>query len=310
MRDKLKPIIIIAGPTGTGKSNVAIQLAKLLATEIISADSVQVYKGFDIGSGKVTHQEMDGIKHHLIDCSEADRQFSVEEFQKKSSQIIEKLLEENKFPIVCGGTSLYIHSLLYNLDFSKEKRDPNLRTQLEIIYEKKGAEKLFSILKQLDPDKARTIDPHNHRRLIRAIEIAKSGKKVTYDKFRERNTKWDFKYFVLIRERQALYDRINKRVLKMRENGLITEVESLYKKYGERAPGLKTIGYKEIVSYLNKELSLEQAIEKVQQHSRNLAKRQLTWYRREENTIPIYIDEHSTAKEVSKIIFEKIMKQE
>lgn len=304
----MKKIIIIAGPTGTGKSEVAINLGELLNTEVISADSVQIYRGFDIGSGKVSFEEMRNVKHHLIDILNPTEKYNAQIFQDDAKKLINSIHDKKKIPIICGGTNLYIHSLLYDIDFGNKIEDANLRKKLDSIYDSEGVEALYKILEKLDPLRASQIDKHNHRRIIRAIELAESGSLYT-NNFRKVNRDFKVYYYILQRERQSLYSRINARVLKMVKDGLYEEVKNLYDLYGDRAPALKTIGYKECISYINHELDYQLSIEKIQQHSRNLAKRQLTWYRKEKECIPINIDEKS-ANEVAQLIYRDLQKEE
>lgn len=301
----MKKVIIITGPTGSGKSDLAIDLAQKLNTEIISADSVQVYKGFDIGSAKVTKEEQEMVPHHLIDIMNPEEQYSVADFQRDATEKIKEILAKGKIPIVCGGTGLYIHSLLYDLDFSEEKVDEKLREELENIYQREGVEALVKLLEKLDPERVKTIDLRNHRRLIRGIELAKSGKKNHTKNLRKKNEQWESYYFVVRRDREKLYEIINERTKKMIGLGLVEEAKTLYEKYGFVSP-MRTIGYKEMVSYFEGEYSLEMTIEKIQQHSRNLAKRQLTWFRKEEDAIFIDRDVYPKNEEAVEYILKVV----
>lgn len=297
----MNQVLIIAGPTGVGKSKVAIELAKKINGAVVSCDSVQIYKYFDIGSGKVLPDQREGIDHYFIDCLDPQERYSVAEYSRDVRKCIDKLHQENIIPIVCGGTGLYIHSLIYNLDFSSQPPNPKIRKKYEKLLKEKGVDYLFHELEKLDPEAAKDMDPKNHRRIIRAIEIALQGGKKTKGKFRVPNTDYEFKYFVLHRDRQALYDRINKRVLKMVDQGLFEEAESLYDEYGDVYP-MSTIGYKEVVKYLKGDYTKEEAIDKIQQYSRNYAKRQITWFKREPEAIFLNVDDLTLKETRDKIL--------
>ena len=285
----MKPLILITGPTGSGKSDLSVALAKKLHTEIISADSVQVYRGFTIGSGKITPQETEGIVHHLIDIKDPDEFYSAADFYEASAPIFEDLWRARKIPIVCGGTALYIHSLIYDLDFS-EKPSAESRNHLNRLYEEHGLSYMVALLKEKGPVMAEAVDLNNPRRVIRALERIESGH-VETEQLRKKRKGVDPLYIVLYWEREALYDRINHRVLKMVDAGLFEEVEALYKVYGDDVKPMGSIGYKEAVKYIKGEWDKATAIEKIQQHSRNFAKRQLTWFRKEEDAVFIPMSE-------------------
>lgn len=298
----MRRFILITGPTGSGKSNLSVQLAKAMKTEIISADSVQVYKGFDIGSGKITEEEKEGITHHLIDIREGNEPYSAADFYQEATPIIDRLNGEGKIPIICGGTALYIHGLIYDIQFG-HKPSLNYRNELNAIYEEKGLEYLVKILEEKNPKLAENTDLLNPRRVMRALEKLESGH---YDgenlRKKRENVRWD--YFILNWDRDTLYDRINRRVLHMVEDGLFDEVENLYKHYGDVRP-LQAIGYKEVVNYLKGEWDRDIAIEKIQQHSRNFAKRQLTWFRKEEDGILLDMEAMSI-DEAIKTVLERV----
>ncbi|MEQ3353573.1 tRNA (adenosine(37)-N6)-dimethylallyltransferase MiaA [Aedoeadaptatus acetigenes] len=296
----MKPLILITGPTGSGKSDLSVALAKKLHTEIISADSVQVYRGFTIGSGKITPEETEGIVHHLIDIKDPHEFYSAADFYEAAAPIFEDLWQRGKIPIVCGGTALYIHSLIYDLDFS-EKPSTTLRKELNNLYNRRGLEYMVALLKEKDATMAEAVDLNNPRRVIRALERIESGH-VETEQLRKKRKGVDPLYIVLDWEREALYDRINRRVLKMVEAGLFDEVETLYKVYGSDVKPMGSIGYKEVVKYIKGEWDKATAIEKIQQHSRNFAKRQMTWFRKEEDAVFIPMSELTKDAALEKIL--------
>lgn len=278
----MNDVIIISGPTAVGKTSLSIQIAKQLNTEIISADSMQIYKHMDIGTAKIKDSEMDGIKHHLIDIIEPDENYSVHDFQKSAYRIIEEMLKNNKIPVIVGGTGLYIDSLIYDYDFINVKPDYELRKKLEEEYSK-NPQNLLDKVYSIDYENYSHLNIKDKKKLIRAIEVfEKSDKLINYD--REKSIK-DINYhlFVLTNDRKIIYDRINKRVDIMIENGLIDEVKSLLEDgVDPNSQSMKAIGYREVISYLNNEYTYEEMIDKLKQNSRHYAKRQLTWFRRNE----------------------------
>ena len=282
-------IIVISGPTGIGKSKVAVELAKKLGnTEIISSDSMQIYKEMSIGTAKVTDEEMSGIKHHMIDEVSIHDNFSVYDYQKKAKKLISDMNKQGTIPIIIGGTGLYINSLLYKLDFSSEAEDKELREKLNKEAELYGKEYLYNKLKELDPEYAEKLSVNDTFRIIRALEVIyKSGNKYSEENknFREYNDEYDKLIYILQTDRGLLYDRINKRVDKMFAAGLLDEVKDIIKDMTSEEiasnRALLAIGYKELISYLQGEITYERAVELIKQKSRNYAKRQLTWFRRE-----------------------------
>lgn len=267
----MQKVLFILGPTGVGKSDVAIKLAQKFDGEIISADSVQVFKGLDVGSAKVTKQEQALVKHHAIDILQPDENFSVFDFVKLTKQLIAEIASRGKFPIIVGGTGLYIKALTEGYDFGGEGQDESLKQMLDALSE----EELLEKLKKLDPQKAETIDKFNKRRLVRAVQIAMEGKKVSSQK-----PEYDCLVLALTAPRDELYERINARVDKMIEGGLIDEVRRL-KRQGLTLENqsMNAIGYKEVLSYLDGEINLDDAINLIKQHTRNYAKRQMTFIR-------------------------------
>lgn len=284
MKNVKDNLLIISGPTSVGKTQISIQIAMRLNGEIISADSMQIYKYMNIGSAKISKDEMQGIPHHLIDIIEPHESFTVADFKEKALTVIDSISQDNKLPIVAGGTGLYIDSILYNLNFTDTNKDEDYRNYLEELANDKGNKYVHEILKDIDYVSYTKLHPNNLKRVIRALEVYKvSGK--PFSSFEENNNEYNIDYnvhyFVLTMNRDKLYERINKRVDMMLEMGLIEEVKSLKEKgYTPEMQSMKGIGYKEILYYLNGEVTLEDAVEMIKQGSRNYAKRQLTWFRK------------------------------
>jgi len=282
----MNKVIVIAGPTASGKTDLAIKLAHEINGEIISADSMQIYRGMDIGTAKPTMEERQGIPHYLIDIVDPDEEYSVAHFQRDAKNCIREILNSGKVPIVAGGTGLYINSLVYNINFSETTADWEYRKQLEEIARDKGPEELHRFLQKVDPVSAEKIHPNNIKRVIRALEVFKTtGKPISQHQLESRTEKpeYEFKIFGLEMDRKILYERINKRVDKMMEMGLYEEVEGLLEKYSPDLVSLQGIGYKEIISAIKGEYSLEEAVEKIKLNTRHLAKRQITWFKKTEN---------------------------
>ncbi len=295
-----RPLIILTGPTASGKTDISVKLAKAINGEIISADSIQVYKYMDIGSAKVSEEEMDGVRHYLIDELYPDEEFNIFYFKKKATEYVEDILNRGKMPIICGGTGFYIQALLYDIDFKEEIDDGSVRKELELLYEEKGEDYLFDILKGVDPESAMVIHKNNVKRVIRAIEYYRlNGEKISVHNEREKQKEspYDFKYYCLNMDREKLYDRINLRVDNMINNGLVEEVKSLLDRgYSRNLVSMQGIGYKEIVSYLMGEISLDEAIYIIKRDTRHFAKRQLTWFKREENVTMINYNDFDNDK--------------
>ena len=284
----MKPkVIVIVGPTASGKTSLSIELAKKINGEIVSCDSMQIYKDMDIGTAKPTQEEMQGIPHYLIDNVEPNQRYSVADFKKDAENAIEEILSKGKTPIVVGGTGLYIDSLIYGIEYNDIKLDEKYREELmEISETQEGLEKLYEEAKKIDEKAMEKISPNDKKRIIRILEIYKAtGKNKTEQEIQSRKNevKYDYKVFGINIERPILYERINKRVDTMLEQGLIDEVKKLIRKYPEFPTAMQAIGYKEIVQYLNNELTKEEAIEKIKQETRRYAKRQITWFKRIEN---------------------------
>lgn len=277
-----KKVIFLLGPTGVGKTALSINIAKTYDGEIISADSVQVYKGLDIGSAKITKNQMQGIVHHCIDIKDPNENFNAYEFTQILNQKIDEITNKGKLPIVVGGTGLYIKSLICGYNFGGVGINETLRHSLKEIYDKDGKEKLYKMLQEKAPDIAKQTEKDNPQRLLRAVEIAYGGG----SKERVKNDQIDALVFALVMDRVQLYNNINKRVDEMLERGLISEVENL-KKQGltKENQAMKAIGYKEVLSYLDGEIPYEKMVELIKQHSRNYAKRQMTFLRGMEGVI-------------------------
>ncbi len=274
--------VLIVGPTGIGKTDLSVKLAKKMNTEIISADSMQIYKYMDIGTAKIKTDEMDGIFHHMIDIVNPDENFSVADFQKKALYNITTINEKNKIPIIVGGSGLYINSLIYDLDFATVANSTTLREKYLNILDEKGLDFLYDKLKNLDYVYAQKISRNNKHRIMRALEIIEStGKKISNNdnNFRKENENLNFIIIGLTQNREKLYEKINKRVDIMLENGLIEEVKNLLARYPNRDNiSYKAIGYKEVIKYVDKKISLDEMKENLKKNSRRFAKRQFTWF--------------------------------
>lgn len=305
-------LCILVGPTSIGKSSIAVDLARRLNGEIISADSMQIYKYMDIGTAKVTKDEMEGIPHHMIDIINPDQSFTVSNFKHMVKDYINEINSDNKLPIVVGGTGLYVNSLVYDLNFAEIAPNEDLRIKYEKIVEEFGNEYLHNELMKIDCLSAEKISIRDKKRVMRALEIFEStGKTMSeYNKdFRVMNNDYNLVYIALNMNRAKLYERINNRVDIMVDAGLIDEVENILQMgYNKELVSLKAIGYKEIISYLENEITLEEAIELIKKGSRNYAKRQLTWFRRDERIHWINIDDYDSTVEVSNTIRDYIVK--
>lgn len=298
------PLIILTGPTAVGKTDLSIQLAKAVDAEIVSADSMQIYKYMDIGSAKVTEEEMQGVKHYLVDEIEPDMPFSVSEYKRMAEEYIDEISSRGKNVIVTGGTGLYLNSLIYDMDFGKSDANQELREELNKELEENGPAYMYEKLVSLDKDAAERIHPNNTKRVIRAIEVAMSGEKMNdFSKDLRYNKKYRPIIIVLNRDRQALYDRINLRVDIMLKNGLIEEVKGLLEKgYTKDMISMQGIGYKEIIKYFDGEYTFDEAIEIIKRDSRRYAKRQLTWFRRYEDAKWFEIDKFDSAEELKSAV--------
>ena len=283
--NKKKPMIILTGPTAVGKTDLSIQLAKVINGEIISADSMQVYRHMDIGSAKVTPEEMDGVPHRLIDVLEPEEEFNVVVFQKLAKEALTGIYERGHIPIIVGGTGFYIQALLYDIDFTENDGDTAIRRELEKLAQTQGAGCLHQMLQEIDPESAAAIHQNNVKRVIRAIEFYRqTGKKISLhnEQEREKQSPYQFLYYVLDTDRKILYERIDRRVDLMMEHGLVDEVKHLADMGCTRdMVSMQGLGYKEILDYLSGEIPLEEAVYILKRDTRHFAKRQITWFKRE-----------------------------
>lgn len=279
------PIIILTGPTAVGKTALSIELAKAVGGEIISADSMQVYRHMDIGSAKIKKEEMDGIPHHLIDILEPEEDFNVVLFQKLAKQAMEQIYANGNIPIVTGGTGFYIQALLYDIDFTDNDGDNAIRQQLEQFAQEQGPEALHEMLQKIDPESAESIHANNVKRVIRAIEFyQQTGERISAhnEKERKKESPYAFLYYVLHADRALLYERIEKRVDDMVKQGLVEEVARLAASgCTKEMVSMQGLGYKEILACLSGDCTLEEAVYILKRDTRHFAKRQLTWFKRE-----------------------------
>lgn len=285
----MKPLVILTGPTAAGKSALSILLAKAINGEIISADSMQVYRHMDIGSAKISLKEMSGVPHHLIDVLEPTEEFNVVRFQSMAQEAMNRIYSNGRIPILVGGTGFYIQSVLYDIDFDETAEDELFRQKLENIAREQGREALYDRLRKIDPKSCEIIHANNVKRVIRAIEFyEKTGKPISeHNKEQhEKSSPYNFVYFVLTDERSILYEKIDRRVDDMIKKGLVEEVTRL-RKMGCSADmvSMQGLGYKEILEYLDGLCTLEEAIYRIKRDTRHFAKRQLTWFRREKDVI-------------------------
>jgi len=288
-QNQKRPLIILAGPTAVGKTDLSIALAKRIHGQIISADSMQVYKGMDIGTAKITRDEMQGVPHYLIDVLDPTEDFNVVIFQQMAKDAMEKIYAAGDIPILVGGTGFYIQALLYDIDFEENNSDTSIREKYQKIAKEQGADYLHEQLKLVDPRAAEEIHAHNVKRVIRALEFYKqTGRRISEhnEEQREKASPYEYAYYVLNDDRQKLYERIDKRVDLMMESGLVDEVKNL-KEHGctREMVSMQGLGYKEIFAYLEGEYSYEEAVYVMKRDTRHFAKRQLTWFKREQDVI-------------------------
>ena len=299
-------VIVIVGPTASGKTSLAIKLAKKINGEIVSCDSMQIYKDMNIGTAKPTIEEQNEIKHYLIDIISPEERFSVSDYQTNALKAIEEILKKGKIPIVVGGTGLYVNSLIYGIKFLNISFDEKYRQELEDKAKKEGLEALYNKAKKIDPKAMETISKNDKKRILRVLEIFhQTGitKSKQDELSRNEDVKYDFKVFGINIEREILYKRINDRVDNMIQNGLIQEVENIYNKFKKFPTSMQAIGYKEVVEYLNKNISKEEMIEKIKMETRRYAKRQLTWFRKNKDII--WLDGLKNEQNNMKIILEE-----
>ena len=281
-------VIVICGPTASGKTALSIELAKQINGEIVSADSMQIYKDMDIGTAKPTQEEKQGIKHYLIDFVSPDERYSVADYKQDAKKAIREILKKGKVPIIVGGTGLYVDSLIYEIEYPNIEFDEKYREKLEKEVEENGLEELYEKAKIIDSEAIKKISKNDKKRILRILEIyhATGKNKTEQEKeSRKKEVEYDYKVFALKWDREMLYERINKRVDIMLEQGLIEEVKSIYEKYNKFPTAMQGLGYKEVVEYLENKTTKEEMIEKIKQETRRYAKRQMTWFRKNKQTI-------------------------
>ena len=284
--DRRPPLVIVAGPTASGKSDTAVELALRLGGSVISADSMQVYRGMDIGSAKITEAEMRGVPHYLIDCADPEEEWNVVTFQKQAREAIRQVLAQGRLPILCGGTGFYIQSVLYDIDFTEMDSQPDYRMALEREAREKGPQVLYDRLVLADPEAARAIHPNNVKRVIRALEFHQKsgGQKISRhnEEQRARQAAYDCVFYVLTMDRTRLYERIDRRVDIMMEKGLVREVQELRERgLTSEDVSMQGLGYKQVLESMEGLYDLDEAVYRIKRDSRHFAKRQLTWFRRE-----------------------------
>ncbi|MCY6483906.1 tRNA (adenosine(37)-N6)-dimethylallyltransferase MiaA [Clostridium aestuarii] len=305
-----KNLFILAGPTAVGKTEISIKLAQKLNGEIISADSMQIYKHMDIGSAKIREDEKQGISHYVIDFVDPHQEFSVVDFKNEATKAIDKICTKNKLPMIVGGTGFYIDSLIFNYDYANSHKDDSYREYLKSLAVENGREYIHGLLRDIDQESFEKLYPNDLKRVIRALEVYKLTGKTISEYNAEQdiyNIPYNVYYFVLNIDRAKLYERINKRVDIMMENGLINEVIKL-KEMGctSDMQSMKGIGYKEILYYLDGKITLDEAVEMIKKGSRNYAKRQLTWFRKDKRVIWIDKDKYKNDDEIINMIFNKV----
>lgn len=309
-----RPFIVLTGPTAVGKTALSIALAKAVNGAVISADSMQVYKHMDIGSAKIMPEEMDGVPHYLIDEFEPEEEFHVARFVERAKECLQEIYQNGQIPIIVGGTGFYIQALLYDIDFSKQDANTEYRSKLEAIAKEKGAEYLHNLLREVDAASAESIHANNIKRVIRALEYHHlTGQKISEhnETERQKESPYNFAYFVLTDERAKLYERIDKRVDIMIERGLVEEVKKLKEMgYHREMVSMQGLGYKEVLDYLDGKITLDEAIYIIKRETRHFAKRQLTWFRREKDVIwfdrrDYHQNETEILDEMKKILKEK-----
>ncbi len=303
---KKTPLIVVAGPTASGKTSLSVQLAKRLDGEIVSADSMQIYKYMDIGTAKPTDTEKEGIPHHMMDFLDPSENFSVADYCSAAHEVIRDIHARGQIPIVVGGTGFYIDSLVNNIDFGETVSDGEIRKELELFAKERGREALYEILKKIDPITAEKYHPNNVRRIIRAIEFYRiTGETISAHAMEEKDARYNAVWLAVDWDREVLYDRINRRVDQMVSDGLLDEAKSLLERYDPTSTAMQSIGYKELKGYFYGTCELSEALEQIKMSSRRYAKRQLTWFRRNEDIHWIKADEN-IADTAEKIVRERL----
>ena len=309
-----EPLIILTGPTAVGKTALSLSLAERVNGEIISADSMQVYRGMDIGSAKIMPEEQKGIPHHLIDVLDPDEEFHVVRFVQMAKEAMEDIRSRGKVPILTGGTGFYIQAMLYDIDFTESGEDDSYRRELETYAKEQGAEKLHEKLKEVDPISAEKIHANNVKRVIRALEYYhQTGEKISEhnESQRQKNSPYDFIYYVLRLPREILYDRINRRVDLMREQGLEAEVRRLREQGCTRnMVSMQGLGYKEIIDYIQGRCTLDEAVYTLKRDTRHFAKRQITWFKREKHVTWVDKSEYDSESEILSFMLDRLREKE
>lgn len=309
-----KPLIILTGPTAVGKTALSIALAKKITGEMISADSMQVYRGMDVGTAKIMPDEMEGIPHHLIDVLDPKDSFDVVTFQTMAKKALDEIYAKGKIPIVVGGTGFYIQALLYDIDFSENDGDDAYRKELTELLEKNGADYLYEMLRKVDPASCEIIHKNNHKRVIRALEFYhQTGQPISEhnEEQSQRNSPYNFLYFVLNDDRQKLYDRIELRIDKMVDDGLLDEVKQLKENGCKRGMvSMEGLGYKEILDYLDGKCTLEDALYILKRDTRHFAKRQITWFKREKEVIWLNRPEFQSEEDILNTMIDKMKERD
>ena len=298
-------VIVICGPTASGKTKLSIELAKTINGEIVSCDSMQIYKEMNIGTAKPNKEEMQGIKHYLIDFVSPDERYSVADYKKDAKNAIKEILEKGKIPIIVGGTGLYVDSLIYEIEYPNIEFDEKYRQKLEKEVEQNGLESLYEKAKMIDEKAIEKISKNDKKRILRILEIYNAtGKNKTEQEIesRRKDIEYDYKVYALKWDRDKLYERINKRVDIMLEQGLIEEVKNIYGRYNKFPTAMQGLGYKEVVEYLENKITKNEMIEKIKQETRRYAKRQMTWFRKNKQTI--WLDAEEEIQNNIKIILE------
>ncbi|MEW6063935.1 tRNA delta(2)-isopentenylpyrophosphate transferase [Desulforamulus profundi] len=306
---ELRPLVVIVGPTASGKTDVAIELAKMVRGEVISADSMLVYRGMDVGTAKPTPEEMQGIPHHLIDIVNPDEEFSVAMYQSAAEKLITEITGRGNLPLLVGGTGLYVRSVIDHYDFTPAPRDEGLREKLKQQAATMGAEAMHRKLAAVDPASAARLHPNDTRRVIRALEVYyQTGKSITEYQYSQQNItpKYRLKMFGLTMDRQLLYRRIEQRVDLMLQRGLVEEVRQLMQRYDAWGTALQGLGYKEIIAYIKGECTLEEAVEILKRNTRRFAKRQLTWFKADKRIHWLYMEDYSNKNAVANEIAKQI----